>query len=95
MAKNSGSHGGGHSHGEKHPIADEIMSQKAKGRFTIFSELTLLLNCFQCSYYMMHVMWVVVPGTGAPIGMQVLLHFLFVFPAALVMTFLSPMAAKV
>jgi hypothetical protein len=84
-----------HGHGGKHRLADEIMSETAKHRFTILSELTLLLNCFQCSYYMLHVMHVVVPGTGAAIGMQLLLHFLFIFPAALVMCFLSPMAAKV
>jgi hypothetical protein len=89
-----GSPHGKHGHGGKHRLADEIMSEKAKGRFTIFAELTLLLNCFQCSYYILHVMHVVVPGTGAPIGMQMLLHFLFAFPAGLVMCFLSPMSAK-
>jgi hypothetical protein len=34
---------GHHAHQGKHPLADQIMSEKVTGRFQIFSEFTLLM----------------------------------------------------
>lgn len=47
-----------------------------------------------CSYYTLHVLWVVVPGTHAPFLLQLWMHLLFAFPALAVMIFMSPMVAK-
>ena len=89
------SHGhSGHAHHGKHPLADEIMHVKTAGRFKTIAELTLLLNCFQCSYYFLHVAWVVVPRTETLAAAQALLHASFLIPAMFVMVYLSPVAAK-
>jgi CRP-like cAMP-binding protein/Ca2+-binding EF-hand superfamily protein len=103
-----GGHGHGHKHsgaklpgmghhhhrGSKMIWAEEILSNKVKKRFTVFSQLFLLLNCFYLSFYLGHVSFIVVPRAGYGSFGTFLVHTILIIPSILVMFYLAPVQAK-